>query len=223
MKSKPVSMSLLELDDLLDDESFWRKKELFQCLTSVQASSGPAQKTALRAGIALLYAHWEGWVKATGRSYLKFVNAQYLPLSALAAPLVGAGLKTRLAEIDQANKAAVHAQFAEYLQSEEFRSHQEIDLELIRSDSNLSAELFEDILTRIGVEKDWYELRFTLIEKLRRARNKVAHGDYSPINQDTYSQLHENILEVCTRFDTDVRKLARESGYLSKSNGWSAS
>ena len=48
-----------ELQDVIDSEIAWRKKELSAVKANINTARNFAKNTALRAGITLLYAHWE--------------------------------------------------------------------------------------------------------------------------------------------------------------------
>jgi hypothetical protein len=70
----------------LDDDLAWRRKELSSLRLMAERTKyrprllGPI----LRAGIALLYAHWEGFIKTSSEAYLEFVSRQGLVNSDLA-------------------------------------------------------------------------------------------------------------------------------------------
>lgn len=67
-----------ELQQCIDDDLIWRRRELFNIRAAIEDAQGNAPKQAalLRAGVALLYAHWEGFVKRCGTHYLEFVSNQ---------------------------------------------------------------------------------------------------------------------------------------------------
>ena len=65
-----------EFQDAVDSETAWRKKELSSISSNIATSKKAAKITALRAGIVLLYAHWEGLIKNLATYYLCYVSFQ---------------------------------------------------------------------------------------------------------------------------------------------------
>jgi MAE_28990/MAE_18760-like HEPN len=63
--------TLNQLVDNLDDELGWRIKDLNTIKNQIPSSTNPNQGTMIRAGVTMLYAHWEGFVKAAATHYLK--------------------------------------------------------------------------------------------------------------------------------------------------------
>ena len=71
-------MKIRTTEQLVDEmaaEISWRRKELTDLRYLVESSSGRKirQDVMTRAGVALLYAHWEGFVKAAAEMYLELV------------------------------------------------------------------------------------------------------------------------------------------------------
>lgn len=52
-----------DLQDAIDSELAWCKRELSAVRSNIASARKFAKDTAIRAGIALLYAHWEGSIK----------------------------------------------------------------------------------------------------------------------------------------------------------------
>lgn len=69
-----------QLSDAIDNDLIWRKKELTQLkfLLESVAGRGDRESTVLRGAVTLVYAHWEGFVKLAGLSYLEYVSGQRL-------------------------------------------------------------------------------------------------------------------------------------------------
>ena len=205
---------LNQLIDELDRQAGWRKQELFLVATQIGESENASQRVALRSGIALLYAHWEGWVKATARSYLAFVNDLSVPVSQLTPCLRGTALKSSIQELEDSNMARVHTQFAERLRSDAMAKPQELSLDLIKANSNLSADLFMDIVHRVGAPPEYYALKKNQIDSLRTDRNKVAHGEYVAMSPEKFEELRKDITSCCEAFRRDICDLAEGEGYL---------
>ena len=70
--------NLEELEDRIDDEIAWRKKELISIKNDVRSSENKdisEQSRLIRSGIAMLYAHWEGAIKSLAEYYLIYVSS----------------------------------------------------------------------------------------------------------------------------------------------------
>jgi hypothetical protein len=77
--------SIDELSNALSDQLSWRKKELSQIKYLVDTARIPTKKknVILRSGIAMIYAHWEGFIKIGGRYYLEYIDSKRLKNSDL--------------------------------------------------------------------------------------------------------------------------------------------
>ena len=69
--------NLTDLGEKIDNELAWRKKELTSIKVDVESSQikeKSEQSRAIRSGIAMLYAHWEGAIKSIAEFYLIYVS-----------------------------------------------------------------------------------------------------------------------------------------------------
>lgn len=209
--------SLEALDRGIDAEIVWRKRELTTALTVIQQSSGPAQKANLRSGLLILYAHWEGWVKAVARLYIRYVNTMSIPYDGLSEAFLGNALKTRLGAIDEAMAARKHTEFAVFLRTEMSKGAT-LSESLIRSESNLSSKLFFEVLERLGLDRrPEFSLRANLIDsELLEKRNSIAHGEFLDLTKDRYAELRSSVLELLELFTDDVRNAAATRSYMAR-------
>ena len=69
-----------KLQDLLDGDFAWRKKELIDVQLMIHSSQN---RTVCRMGLALLCAHFEGFVKLAANYYIIFISSQNLKMSEL--------------------------------------------------------------------------------------------------------------------------------------------
>jgi len=207
--------TLEALEDGISEETAWRKHELTAVRRSVEQASGAARAAYLRAGVLVLYAHWEGWVKGVARLYVRYVNTQRLTYAELSPAFLGQALKVRIASIDDASTAAKHNEFALFLR-EGMLERAKLSEELVQTQSNLSSVVFLDVLQRIGLSRrSWFETRSNLIdEELVGRRNTIAHGKYLELGSVEYLKLHGDVLELLEVFTDDIRNSASTRSYL---------
>jgi hypothetical protein len=75
MKIKTIE----ELQQKLDEDFGWRRKELTYIYTNVKSSAPLLLKTNTRIGVVMLYAHWEGFIKNGAEAYLIYVASIATP------------------------------------------------------------------------------------------------------------------------------------------------
>lgn len=206
--------TLSEFEDAVARETAWRRRELTTLRFNVRDARTSKQQVSLRAGLAMLYAHWEGWIKAIGQIYVEYVNQQGLTYSAMSPPFLGNALKTQLAGVEEANAAAVHTQFAEFVLTGGLEKKARLSSKLVRTESNLSSKVLQDITARLGIPFYPYELLAPLIdERLVGARNTIAHGEFLELDEDQYEELHDKVLQMLNKFTTDVLVAARTRAF----------
>ncbi len=198
-----------QLQDSLDKGFSWRLKEVADLKVSTRASASLAQATLLRAGVPLLYAHWEGFVKQSSQDYLTFVANQRLNYGQLASCFVVFGAKKHLANIVSARRATVNIGAVEF-----FRTcfAERADLALsnaINTGANLNSDVFANIATSLGVTTAPYDSYFNLIdEALLARRNRIAHGEYLDLGADDFRTLADEVIKLLRMYKTDLENLA---------------
>ena len=70
-----------QLIERLDDELAWRLHEIASLRDAIRRSSPPAQTALIRSAVALLYAHWEGFVKAAAVHYGSYISSTGITFS----------------------------------------------------------------------------------------------------------------------------------------------
>jgi hypothetical protein len=204
-----------DLDDFISAEIAWRKQELTTALTVIQSSKGNAQTANLRAGVVLLYAHWEGWIKAVGHLYIRYVNSQGYTYDKLSQAFLGNALKTRMAAISEATTPLVHNSFALFIQ-EGLGKRAAVSESLIRTEGNLSSSVLLDIVDRLGLtRRELYDSRAPMIDhELVNRRNTIAHGQYLELELPEFVALRADTLELLELFTDEVRNAASQGLHL---------
>ena len=159
-----------ELQDVIDSEIAWRKKELSAVKANINTARNFAKNTALRAGITLLYAHWEGAIKNLAYYYLVYVSSLKIPYNRLKPNFLAITLKN---DIRTLQTEIVNKLLCRYNQGSNIPTEN-----IISANSNLNSTIFTEIMSAIGLPTDEYEKDYVLIDEvLLKMRNKIAHGD----------------------------------------------
>ncbi len=204
-----------DLEDLVAKETAWRKRELTDILFNARQARDSKMQTSLRAGVALLYAHWEGWIKSVARLYIEYVNTQRPCYDELSPAFLGNALRTRLDDMAAAHSAEVHNNFATFVSDGGLRGRAHLNANLVRTEGNLGSKTLKDIIARLGTNYKHYELLETLIDKqLVHHRNTIAHGEFLEIDSDQYEDLHRKVVSMLTDFTNDVLVSARTDQHL---------
>lgn len=210
--------TLGELQDAIDADMGWRKRELTAIKTNIQVARKFAKDTALRSGIALLYAHWEGAIKNIAYYYLVYVSGLKLPYNAMKLNFYAISLRSELDGFMAVSKASLHTKIVNDM-FEKYTTASQIPKDgVIRTNSNLNSLLFSEILHTIGLNSDIYESYYNLIDEvLLSMRNKIAHGerlDTLSLDESRYIEIHEKIFVLIDQFAVQVSNAAILKEYL---------
>lgn len=210
--------TLNNLQDLISEDLAWRKIEISYTKKMIQKASGSSKETALRAGVALLYAHWEGSIKNMSTYYLSYVSQLKLPYSQLKDNFLALDLKKKITEFNNNNKNEYHTQFiGELFSRKDKRSNIPIK-SIINTESNLNSTVFINIMNIIGLSYKEYSLRFKLLDEVLLAnRNSIAHGEKMShtIDEDRYFELCDKVLELINKVSTQILNAAVQKDYIS--------
>src|ERR1700693_4373866 len=101
--------------DFLDSEFAWRRKELSALWTDIKEAKADVRSTRLRSGVALLYAHWEGFIKQAAEAYLLFIQSRDLRMDELRPCLLAFCLRSKLRELSERNDVDAHIAFLKFM------------------------------------------------------------------------------------------------------------
>lgn len=205
--------TLNQLYDALDKELAWRKKEVTTFDMAARKGGVPG-KFYVRAGVTLLYAHWEGFVKFTAQLYLDFIHNTGATYDELKACFSVIGLKGKLDLLAESRKSERNVEAFNFIR-EKLKDRVNLSLgNAINTESNLSSGVFKNILYSIGIDFSPYETKFNLIDvSLLEKRNKIAHGEYLDIDGRDFSELLKDVLLMMEMFKSDILNSASTGGY----------
>jgi len=202
--------TISQLNDELSKEITWRKKELIYVKSLIEKNRYKTiQETLTRSGTALLYAHWEGFIKGAATFYVEFVARQNLKYSELSPNFLALALKKQLGEAQSSHKAIIFTQVINFLVTG-LEARCSISWEdAIKTQSNLNSGVLKDIICILGLDYSPYEIKEKIIdETLLRSRNEIAHGQYLLIQFDQYIELHHEIISLMDLFKDQIENAA---------------
>ena len=182
--------SLTELAQFLDDELSWRKKELTTLKFMLERRREHERVLLLRAAVCVLYAHWEGFVKAAATTYVSFVATRGLRYRDLAPNFVALGLRTEITQTGLSNKPTIHTALVAKLMLGLSESA-DLDWEhSVDTGSNLNTDVLQEIFCLLGLDSHPYLPKKQLLDqRLLANRNLISHGRRVEIEMDDYSVL----------------------------------
>lgn len=204
-----------QLLDHLDQDMAWRIKELHQLKTAVDKASGKNIDAHIRAGISMLYAHWEGFVKSAANAYINYLSHRANRNNELKPCFVALSMKTKLANASTSNKSEAAILAVTHLLNEINKPIQLPKTDVISAESNLNSSVFLNISGWIGIDPTPYSTRLPLIDTtLLQSRNKIAHGEYLNISANRFHQLTADILDMLRWFKTDIENAVVQKTFL---------
>jgi hypothetical protein len=205
-----------ELSDFLADELAWRKKELadLKALAENNTNKESRRNALLRCGVTMLYAHWEGFIKASGGAYLQFVSMQRLTYKELSSNFVAVGIRQLLQSASISKKSRDHNALVNFFVTRMSERSALPYKNVIDTESNLSSKVFRDVVEKLGLDYSSYETREKLIdEKLLESRNTIAHGSYLATDLDGYVDLQDEVLGMMELFRNQIENSAITKSY----------
>ena len=196
-----------DVDDFLARDLIWRKKELteFKFLLDGARSRLDRRDALIRAGVTLLYAHWEGYVRGAAKAYLEFLSYQRLRYDELATNFLALASRGIVRKVGATEKIGPFMDVARFFR-EGLAAQSTVPVrDGISTRANLSSTVLQDILATLGLDARPYATKANLIDEgLLGARNTIAHGDYLLVTADRWEELHREILAMLESLHTAI-------------------
>lgn len=212
-------MAIRTKEDLIDKiatDHVWRIKEIFELKGLIESSSlsQPRKKMLCRAGVALLYAHWEGFIKKTGTYFLEYISFQRLPVSDLKSNFITLMMKNHIDEATKSKKYSVFDRFTDFLLTNQSNRSKVPFKNIVNTESNLSTTVLKEITWCLGIGYELFESKEKLIDvKLVGRRNHVAHGEEMSVNIGDFLEMSDEVTELMNIFRNLVENSAVSGGY----------
>lgn len=205
-----------DVSEYLDRDFAWRIKEISDIKLAAKSAEWSGRRAIIRAGVSLLYAHWEGFVKSASESYLEYVSNQGMKYGQLKECFVVFGVKGHLSTIQSAKKAELNIEVVKF-----FRNHMNDRARLalagsIKTESNLRSEVFENIVLSLGLSTSFYMPSYQFIDlSLCDRRNAIAHGQFLDLEPEDYEKISDKVVSLLRAFKTDIENAVACQNHLS--------
>ncbi|QCQ04790.1 hypothetical protein FAX13_09255 [Ligilactobacillus animalis] len=157
-------MDLEKFQDKIQREMSWRKKELSSIKFDIECSqnnkNSDIQEYRLKAGIVILYSHWEGAIKHFSECYLEYVSDLKLPYKELKPNFLSLSLKKEFKSFSESNKATLHNKLVRKVFSKQEEKSSIPKKDIINAKGNLNSDVFKEIMATIGLSTEEYESRY---------------------------------------------------------------
>jgi hypothetical protein len=190
-----------DVQDSLDQAFGWRRTELLALKTAIleaehKSPQSPLTRALARAGVALLYAHWEGYAKEACQCYVDYVAIRRLRHDELNDGFLQTSLMAlgrRVTTGDEGGRSALLDAVRRPQASRASIPRKTI----VDTKSNLRYSVLCEIFEAVGFPTDKFTLRDKLIDRsLCDSRNSIAHGrDHYP-STGSFSALHDDVIDM---------------------------
>ena len=219
MKIKTIE----KLQEKLEEDLSWRKKELINIKTLIEDETNNIDKNILvRSGIALLCAHWEGYIRYVANMYIVYICNINIKTKELKENFLALLLRKDIVNSGMTEKTSVHVRLIDKIKDireNKFYIRYSEDNRIIKTNSNLSYELFNEILKSINIENK-YELKKNYIDyNLLKRRHEIVHGEKTEFEIEDFISTFNIITNILEEFKDQVISAAENKVYLKENLG----
>ena len=199
--------------DFVSSDIAWRTKELAVLLSQIKKTPAGSAKsrTMIRAGITVLYAHWEGFIKSASTAYLELISRQKISYGELAICFRAIAVKEKLkiAASSTTLKTDILIEATNFLLNKQddrcFLNWEK----LINTRSNLNSVVLKEVVLTVGLDYSLFATKEKLIDNvLLHYRNNIAHGIGMYPTFEEYENLYREITNLISLFRNQIENAA---------------
>jgi len=191
------------LIDKIAQDHVWRLREISELKNLIETPtiSELRKRVLCRAGIALLYAHWEGFVKKSGTYFLEYVASQKHNISELRSNFITLLVRGQIDRASESNKYSAFDEVTRYIIENQSTRAKIPVKNVVDTQSNLSTTVLKEIMWCLGLDYEFFEAKEKMIDlKLVGRRNHVAHGELIEIDTDDFFEMVDEVLGLMATF-----------------------
>jgi hypothetical protein len=207
-----------ELADRLDAGIAWRRVELQALKAAIseaerKSAGSPLSRALARGGIALLYAHWEGYVKDSCTAYVEFVAKRRLRCDELCDGFLRAFLESLGKRILTGDEDAMLT-LVDAIRKPDGARARVPKLTMVDTKSNLRFEVLTTLLDKIGFSAERFSTKGKLIDvALCDRRNSIAHGREDFPAPGDFAELFTEVIDMMEEIRDIIMSGARLKAY----------
>lgn len=190
-----------DIQDLLDEAFGWRRIELHALGGAIadaekKSPNAPLTRALARSGVALLYAHWEGFFKEACQGYVDYVAKRRLLYSELNDGFLESAIVALMKRTSSGERAGALALIESIRTPDRARARIPKN-SIVDTKSNLRFAVLADVMKGVGFSHEKFSTKDKIIDKtLCDGRNSIAHGrDYFPA-AGSFGELLSEVLEM---------------------------
>ena len=170
----------------------------------------------MRSGIALLCAHWEGFIRSVANYYVVYISCKKVPSKDIKKNFIALKAKKEINKAGKSEKTSVHTKLLDYIEDicdKNFFIKYTESNRIIQTNSNLSYELFAEILNSISIN-NIYELKKQYIDRnLLKARHEIVHGEKTELINEDFVDTYNHVINIMESFKAQVIEAANNELY----------
>lgn len=228
-------MNLDDFLDSIDKDLSWRKKEISELFGACKEQDLEVLRKSM---LLMLYSHWEGFIKNSSKTYLKYISESKLKLSELTINYHTIALKGLISSCYESHEKLTLANELKFMDkfsdsnTKSFTINKKVfmdkDKSLVNTHDNLSPSVFNNLCKIIGLpEKEAIKTKKNYLDEVFLGnRNAIGHGSKIELDNahdfnlsiESVDKLKNIIISIMNRFQTDIQEYAEQELYLSKNS-----
>ncbi len=215
--TKPATVD--DLSSEMERDITWRVRELSSLKLAIRSADAAGKDALLRALVAMIYAHWEGFIRFCAVKYFQHITIKRKSFEDLEDQIYINAFLSRLDAFHRSRGSLDEkCRFLTDVLNSQKLSFSRLNPSLIDTKSNLNSDVLKDICTICGVESSGFDDEADFIDTLLlKRRNAVAHGQTVDISVSEMDNLVERAIALMRQFRTLLENKAYQSGYLALS------
>lgn len=209
--------SLYELESTLDEDLAWRKREFTTIKFMIEKARENEKLILYKSAVALLYSHWEGYLKCGSQAYVCYLNHISPKFGDVKENFLQSSLADRFSKGFSLKKHPSQKEIFEYIIYANNDNLKINEKRVVDTESNLKTGVLFNIMHQLALDTKPFSLKENFIDVVMvDNRNKIAHGERLSNDEleRVYSELEDDLLTMIMTFKNVVVNAAVNKEYL---------